>query len=449
MSPASADASSPPWLEDFTPAAGQPTSRDPLSFPGYRAKLAEAAGRSGSDESVVWGRGTVDGRAVVAAVFRFDFMGGSMGEATGARLVAAIQAAASGAVPLVSCVRSGGARMQEGMHSLVQMQTVAGALADLRDAGVPHICVAAHPTTGGVWASFASAADVVLAHEGAMVAFAGTRVRDAAEDGEAFLAAGKLASGAVDVVVDEESVGSVVGGYVRVLGASPPKVLERCPPPVALPGATEGASGWQAVLLARDPIRPRAHAYLDAYFDERVAFSGDRVSGHDPQMLCGVGLRSGVPIAYVAQAGGANTAAGFRTAIRTLRFAERRGLPVLTLIDTPGAQNGADAESEGIGSAIAQTFGAFARAKVPVTTLVVGEGGSGGALGIAAPGNLWMVPSSFFAVIAPEGAAAILYRDRDRASSVADEFRLSPSDLMELGIARGVVAAASDVDART
>ncbi len=427
------------WVEDPRPLIDLPVSRDPLGFPGYRDQLTRAEERSGATDSVTPMLATIGGRQVIVAAFDFAFMGGSMGEATGRRLELAIDAARHERLPLVTITASGGARMQEGMHSLIQMQRVAGALQRLRAAGVPHLTVARHPTTGGIWASLASAADVIVAVEGATVAFAGARVRGVATDDVDFTAAGKLDAGAIDAVADEHELELVVTRYVRALSAVLATEPVRCAPPDALPGADVHAMGWEAVQRARRPDRPRADDYLAAYFDETVELSGDRAGGRDSGMRCGIGLRGGRAIAFVAQTGTANAPAGFRTAIRVLQLADRWQVPVLTLIDTPGSRNDARAEREGIGTAIAQTFAAVAALDVPVTSLVVGEGGSGGALAIAAPDDLWAVPSSCFSVIAPEGAAAILHRDRQRAPEVAEQLGLAPSDLLELGVIRGIV----------
>ena len=157
----------------------QPVSADPLAFPGYEAQLERARERSQGEESVVCGTASAFGFPVVVIDFRFAFMGGSMGEATGRRIVAAVERARTERIPLLSLVASGGARMQEGMRSLIQMQACAGALARLRRDGVPHIALLRSPTTGGIWASFASLADVAIAERGATVSFAGPRVRAA------------------------------------------------------------------------------------------------------------------------------------------------------------------------------------------------------------------------------------------------------------------------------
>ncbi|WP_405993527.1 carboxyl transferase domain-containing protein [Streptomyces sp. NBC_00986] len=196
------------------------------------------------------------------------------------------------------------------------------------------------------------------------------------------------------------------------------------------------ATGWEAVQRARSPQRPRAASYLDAYFTHRLAISGDRCGGTDAGMLCGFGEREGRTVAYAAQAGTATRPAGYRTAARLIRLAGRLGIPVLTLVDTPGAANDAEAERQGAGAAIADLFGAVASARTPLTTLLIGEGGSGGALALAAPGNTWATPDSYFSVIAPESAAAILKRPPEEAASTADQLHIRPQDLAELGVIR-------------
>ncbi|MGK4904780.1 carboxyl transferase domain-containing protein [Streptomyces albus] len=206
--------------------------------------------------------------------------------------------------------------------------------------------------------------------------------------------------------------------------------------------AVAPGSGMAAVARARAAGRPRAAAYLDAYFDSREEINGDRCGGTDPGMRCGFGLRDGRTVAFAAQCGTPTRPAGYRTATRLLRLAARLGIPVLTLIDTPGAANGPDAEAAGAGPAIAETFAAVAESPVPVTSLLIGEGGSGGALALAAPGRLWVTPDSYFSVIAPESAAAILKRDSGRVAETADALRLRPQDVVALGVARGIVSPA-------
>ncbi|OIK04547.1 acetyl-CoA carboxylase [Streptomyces monashensis] len=414
----------------------------PLRWQGYDASRARATARTGEEESVVCGTARVDGAPAVLIAFEFGFLGGSLGERTGDRLEAAHGHARAHRLPVVPLVATGGSRMQEGMLALTQLQRVARQSALTRAAGLPQIAVLRDPTTGGGWATLGAGADVVLALPGVQVGFAGSRVRPADADPAAYTAESQLATGAVDAVVPARELKETLGRWLRLLAPRPtaPAPVAEAPLPPALGRTDLPRTGWDAVRHARSPERPRAHAYLDAYFTRRLGISGDRCGGTDPDgMLCGFGERDGRTVAYAAQTGTATRPAGYRTAARLIRLADRLGIPVLTLVDTPGAANDAAAERQGAGPAIAEVFGAVAAARVPVTTLVIGEGGSGGALALAAPGNTWAAPDSYFSVIAPELATAILKRPADETEATAGHLRIRPQDLVELGVIRGIV----------
>ncbi|MEV7476411.1 carboxyl transferase domain-containing protein [Streptomyces halstedii] len=430
--------------EDFAehrPAWGPETGDGPIGWAGYGESRARAAARTGEEESVLHGTARVVGRSCVLVAFEFGFLGGSLGRRAGDRLEAAYALAAERRLPLVSLVATGGSRMQEGMIALTQLQRVAGASARLRAAGLPQIAVVRDPATGGGWATLGAGADVVLALPGAQTGFAGSRVRPADADPFAYTAEGQWAAGQVDAVVAPAELRRTLGRWLAALTVTGP--ARPAPVPEALSATGLPETGWDAVEQARATARPRAGAYLDAYFDDRLALRGDRCGGVDPGMLCGVGLRAGRPVAYAAQCGTATRPSGYRTAARVIRLADRLGLPVLTLIDTPGAANDAEAERTGAGAAIAEVFAAVAGARVPVTSLVIGEGGSGGALALAAPGNTHVTADSYFSVIAPELAAAILKRGPEEVHATAGQLRLRPQDLVELGVARSVVGPAS------
>jgi acetyl-CoA carboxylase carboxyl transferase subunit beta len=405
----------------------------PLAWQGYDASRARAAERTGESESVICGTATVAGMQAVLIAFEFGYLGGSLGERTGDRLEAAYTYAREHRLPVVPLVATGGSRMQEGMIALTQLQRVARQSALTREAGLPQIAVLRDPTTGGGWATLGAGADVILALPDAQVGFAGSRVRPPDADPTAYTAEAQVAAGAADAVVEPEELKETLGRWLRLLTTP---WAGQAPVPAAF-GATDlPATGWEAVRRARSPQRPRADAYLDSYFTHRLAISGDRCGGTDVGMLCGFGEREGRTVAYAAQAGTATRPAGYRTATRLIRLAGRLGIPVLTLVDTPGAANDAEAERQGAGAAIADLFGAVASARTPLTTLLIGEGGSGGALALAAPGNTWATPDSYFSVIAPELAAAILKRPPEEAEATADQLRIRPQDLAELGVIR-------------
>ncbi|MFF5184936.1 carboxyl transferase domain-containing protein [Streptomyces sp. NPDC000345] len=412
---------------DFTPDG-------PLAWPGYDLSRARAAERTGETESVVCGTAIVEGTRAVLIAFEFGFLGGSLGERTGDRLEAAYTYAREHRLPVVPLVATGGSRMQEGMLALGQLQRVARQSALTSRAGLPQVAVVRDPTTGGGWATLGAGADVVLALPGAQVGFAGSRVRPADADPAAYTARAQVAAGSADAVVRPEELRETLGRWLRLLtGASD----EPAPVPEPLGARDLPVSGWDAVRRARSPRRPRAARYLDAYFTDRLAISGDRCGGTDPDgMLCGFGDRRGRTVAYAAQTGAATRPAGYRTATRLIRLADRLGIPVLTLVDTPGAANDAEAERQGAGAAIAELFATLATIRTPVTTLVIGEGGSGGALALAAPGRTWATPDSYFSVIAPEAAAAILKRPPEEVEATARQLRIRPQDLAELGVIR-------------
>ncbi|MGI5351549.1 carboxyl transferase domain-containing protein [Streptomyces sp. CA-250714] len=435
---------------------GRPAAADgPLGWPGYDEMRKKAQQRTGEPESVVCGTGRVGGIEAVLLCFEFGYLGGSLGERTGDRIEAAHAQARERRLPVVTLVATGGSRMQEGMRALVQLQRVTRQTALTRAAGLPQLAVVRDPTTGGGWATLAAGADVVLGLPGAQAAFAGSRVRPRAADPSAYTVEAQYEAGHIDRIVPEAELPTVLARWLTLLtllagtstgpgtGAAQ---ADPAPVPYALPGPTACGrlpdSGTEAVARARAAARPRAAAYLDAYFTEREEISGDRCSGTDPGVLCGFGLHDGRTVAYAAQCGTPTRPAGYRTIARLVRMADRLRIPVLTLIDTPGAANGPEDERAGAGPAIAEVFTAVAEATVPVTSLLIGEGGSGGALALAAPGRLWVTPDSYFSVIAPELAAAILKRDSEQVPQTAEELRLRPQDAVELGVARAVVETA-------
>ncbi|MCR3719784.1 MULTISPECIES: carboxyl transferase domain-containing protein [Prauserella salsuginis group] len=411
----------------------------PIGWPGYHAACDRARQRTGERESVVAGTGVIDGTEAVLIAFDFGFLGGSIGRRTGDRIEAAFACARRTGLPVVSLIATGGSRMQEGMRALTQLQRIARQAALTRGEGLPQVAVLRNPTTGGGWATLGAGADVALAVGGAQVGFAGSRVRPPGDAG-AYTAEGQFAAGHVDQIVEPQLLRERLGRWLRLLtapSAEPP------PPPRALAAQVASVepptTGWDAVLRARSADRPAARSYVEDYFDWREDIRGDRSGGVDDGVLCGFGHRDGATVAYAAQCGTATTPAGFRTAARLVRLADRLGIPVLTLVDTPGAANDSEAERAGAGPAIAELFTAVASATVPVTTLVIGEGGSGGALAFAAADRMWITPDAYFSVTSPEAAARILKRDADDVPETADQLRLRPQDLVDLGIARGIV----------
>jgi acyl-CoA carboxylase subunit beta len=458
----SADLSTRPLEPLPSPVTSSPS--DPLGFPGYADKLAalrdagdapdggDAPEGGDAAESVRVGLTELGGEPVVAAVGDFRFLGGSMGREHGDRVAHAMAAALELEVPFVAAISSGGARMQEGMFSLVQMSRAAEGVRRLREAGVPVLARFRHPTTGGVHASYGALADVIVADAGATVGFAGPRVVEAFTGDpvgdDSHHADASLRDGAVDEVADPADADDRLGAWVRLLhprrrdGDLPD--AEPIEEPVVEPEA------WEAVRRARRTDRPSARDLLGEVFDEHLELHGDRAGHDDPAVVAAVGRlgrRSVVVVGFDRRglADGPNrrpgqaTAAGFRKATRALVLARRSGLPVVTFIDTAGADPSPESDRAGLANAIAETFVATLSVEQPTVAVVTGEGGSGGALALGCTDRLLMQDDAVFEVIAPEGAAAILHRDASRAEEVAPMLRPTASDLRRLGIADRVL----------
>lgn len=433
---------------------------DPLHFPGYAPKLAASRGE-GDEHSVEVGIVELDGLEVVAARGRFDVLGGSMGRAHGERIATALAVARERGLPFVAHTASGGARMQEGMLSLVQMSRAAEGMRALREAGLPSLALLGHPTTGGVFASYGSLCDVLLAEDGATIGFAGPRVVEAFTGrpvgDDSHTARTALAAGLVDEVVDVGSARAALTGWIALVH---PARRGGALPEVRRPDVSATAlSAWEAVERARAAGRPSVRDLLPTVFDGHRELVGDRAGADDPAAVAAVarlGGRSLVVIGMDHRAGGtdgnragAPGAAGFRKLRRALTLAERWGMAVVALVDTGGADPSPRSEGAGLAAAIAETFVAVLSVRAPTLAIVTGEGGSGGALAIAATDRLVMQDDAVFEVIAPEGAAAILHRDPTRAHEVADALEPTAPALLARGIVDGVLPGPTTSDPST
>jgi acetyl-CoA carboxylase carboxyl transferase subunit beta len=418
---------------------------NPIDWPEYPEQLAAARAATGSRHAVTTGHATVDGEPCVLIGFDFGFLGGSAGVAEGSRITRAFEVAIAERLPVVCVAASGGSRMQEGTSALAQMPAYAAAVASARRSGVPYIAVAADPTTGGVWASLIACADVLIGVAGARVSFSGSRTRPlgADRDSPEFLADGKWAHGFVDALTPVAGIRAEVAAGLSLLSPRSRGKLDRAPLPRWPTGAEPAHSApgaWNQVTYARSGgSAARADQWLAGYFEQVLELRGDRCGGVDTGLRCGFGRHAGDTIAFIAQTGAPATAAGFRTATRLLGLAARLSLPVLTLIDTPGAAAQPSDEAAGVGTAIAELLVAMASSPVAITSVVIGEGVSGGAIALASPDDLWIAQSGYFAVTAPELAASILKLGAAEVPTVAQRLRLTPDDLLARGIVRGII----------
>ncbi|HUR77784.1 MAG TPA: carboxyl transferase domain-containing protein [Acidimicrobiales bacterium] len=407
---------------------------NPLGFPGYDAP---------DNESVRTGR--TEHYALIEG--RFDVMGGSMGAAHGERVVRAFQRATDQRLPVVVVTTSGGARLQEGMVALVQMARTSAAAMEHAHAGLLQVALIRSPTTGGVYASYGSLGDVRAASPGALIGFAGPRIVHEAlnldVNTESHSAESAFKAGRIDAIVSEIDQPRWVEGVLGLRNL-PPEPAEPLPRSLSAVVDLElPADAWEAVQHVRSNRRPSGWQWAAALCESWV-----ELNGLDPTLRAGIATisdRRMIVIACDRHAGsGRPTPKAFQLARRALKMADRLHLPFVSLVDTPGAEPGPDAERDGIAFEIAKTFVAQAALRVPSVSLCVGEGGSGGALALAACDRLLVLPDAIFSVIAPEGAAVILGRDAQRAPEFARLLKLTAAELLELGAIDGIVKGGVD-----
>ena len=405
-----------PLLEGATRVDVPAARRDPSRWPGYVPRTAVTVWRLGSGP--------------VCAAWDFSVHGGSFGEDDATALVHAARLAVAEQQPLLTLVRSGGTRLQEGMAALVGIPRARLALLALADAGLPHLSVADAPTTGGVWISVASAADLRVAVEGATVGFAGPRVVEAVTGSlppeGSHTAASAHRAGLVDALLPGDEVPGWVGAVLTALTPG-----DLAPPSVAPAGEPPAEGGWAQVQRARSR-RTGGRDLLHDLLDDVVPL---RARSGDATVAACVGRAAGLPVvglALAAEVGGRPTPDGYRLATRAVRLATRLRLPLLSLVDTPGAEPGTEAEEDGVAPAMGEALDALLTCPSPTVALVHGEGGSGGALAAAATDVVLVGPDAYFAAIGPEGASAALRRP---AQECADLMRVTPRDLLALGAA--------------
>jgi acyl-CoA carboxylase subunit beta len=430
----------------------------------YPTRLAAARTATGLAESVVLASGTIDGNSVVAAVMDFRFMGGSLGAAVGELITRAAELALQERVPLLIVAASGGARMQEGAISLMQMAKTSQALGQLDEAGILTISLVTDPTYGGVAASFSTLCDVIITEPGARLGFAGPRVieqtiRQTLPPGfqtAEFL----LKRGLIDIIRPRGALRATLARLLSLGESSPPAGAQRLAAQHAV-GDTDvvvrdytqlpETDAWHNVQKARNLDRPTTLDYLSWAFDDFEELHGDRLGAECAAIVGGMARLDGVPVMVIGHQKGRTLAelasrnygmpipGGYRKAARLMRMAAKLSLPVITLVDTPGAYPGIEAEEQGQAVAVAENIRLMAALPVPVISLVTGEGGSGGALALAVANEVLICSHAVYSVISPEGCAAILWDDPRMAPSAAAALRLDARALLHLGIVDGVV----------
>lgn len=437
---------------------------NPLDFPGYEKKIAAVREKTRLSEAIVTGTCRIGGEKAVIGVCDARFIMSSMGHVVGEKIARAVERATEEKLPVILFACSGGARMQEGIVSLMQMAKTSAALKRHHDKGQLYITVLTDPTTGGVTASFAMLGDIILAEPGALIGFAGPRVIEQTigqKLPEGFQRSEFLLEhGFVDKIVPREEMKETLASILKLhsLEAREPIHVEDYLIVQAQGGKIRRnrnkkikKSAWDTVLLSRSATRPVASDYIKAVFDDFIEFHGDRYFKDDGAIVGGIASFHGMAVTVIGQEKGKNTKDnikrnfgmpspdGYRKALRLMKQAETFGRPIICFVDTPGAFCGLEAEERGQGEAIARNLFEMADLTVPVLSVVIGEGGSGGALAMAVGNEVWMMENSIYSILSPEGFASILYKDSKKASDAARVMKITARDLIELGLIERVI----------
>ena len=439
--------------------------QNPMEYRGYPEKLASVKAKTGLNEAVVTGKGSINGMKTVIGVCDGRFLMASMGENVGEKITRAVERATSEKLPVILFCCSGGARMQEGIVSLMQMAKTSAAVKRHSDAGLLYISVLTDPTTGGVTASFAMLGDIILAEPGALIGFAGPRVIEQTIHQKLpkgfqrseFL----LEHGLLDAIVERAQMREVLGSLLELhenAGTKKSMPGERMAEQRTAGKIRQGQSvpgqrrdAWDRVLTSRSKDRPVGSDYIRAMFTDFQELHGDRLYGDDPAVIGGIARFGGQSVTVIVQEKGSSTREniernfampkpeGYRKALRLMKQAEKFHRPVICFVDTPGAFCGIEAEERGQGEAIARNIYEMSSLKVPVLTIIIGEGGSGGALALATSDEVWILENAVYSILSPEGFASILWKDSSKAKEAAKVMKLTSDCLKEQGIVDKVI----------
>lgn len=453
-----------PWFEDMEVS-------NPLDFPGYEEKIRELREKTGINEALTVGRCKIFGESAVVGICDSRFMMASMGHVVGEKLTLAIERAIEEKLPVFVFCCSGGARMQEGIVSLMQMAKTSAAVARLKEAGLLYCTILTDPTTGGVTASFAMLGDVIMAEPGALIGFAGPRVirqTIGQELPEGFQRAEFLLEhGLIDGIVERKNLKKTLyfmikshksqeGNYSDFDEADTEfKISELIKERMsyAMP-----KSAWEKVKGVRQADRPQGLDYIEYIFDVFIEAHGDRAFRDDPSFVGGIGFIGNQPVTVISADKGKNPEdylkknygmpmpEGYRKALRLMKQAEKFNRPIVCFVNTPGAYPGVEAEERGMGESIATNLMEMSNLKVPVLCILVGEGGSGGALATAVGNEVWMLENATYSILSPEGFASILWKDSARAAEASEVMKITAADLCELKVIEKIIPEYSGAD---
>lgn len=422
--------------------------KNPIDFPGYSEKKEIIKKKTNLEEAVITGKASIGHIEVMLGVCDTRYLMGSMGYIVGEKITKLFENATKAQLPVIMINCSGGARMQEGIISLMQMAKTVDSVKQHSDAGLLYISVLTDPTTGGVAASFAMLGDVILAEPNSLIGFAGPRVIE--QTTKQKLPVGFQTSeflyehGFLDMIVIRRELKERI--YEILKAHQKPKVIERKRKTISVCTFCDYKDSWKKVQLSRKIDRPTTVDYITHVFERFIEFHGDGETGEDQAIIGGIAFLDNIPVTVIGHQKGKTTEEriirnfgmahpeGYRKAIRLMKEAEKFRRPIITFIDTPGAACGVEAEKRGEASAIAKCIYEMFKLKVPILSILIGEGGSGGALGLAVANEVWAMENSTYSILSPEGFASILWKNEKRAKEAANLMKMTAKDLLDLGV---------------
>ena len=418
---------------------------DPAASAEYAEQLSRARARTGLDEAVITGVATIRGRRIAMLVCDFGFLGGSIGIGASDRLAAAIRRATAEKLPLLALPTSGGTRMQEGTTAFLQMVKITAAVIDHKSAQLPYLVYLRDPTTGGVFASWGSLGHLTFAEPGALVGFLGPRVYESLY-GEPFPAGVQTAEnlyacGLIDAVTPVHELGDVMDRALNIITRSPSATVQPAPAnrrPADIPA-------WQSVTASRRPDRPGVRQLLHYAAKDVLPLNGTGQGENDPALLLALTRFGDMPCVLLgqdrhSQTPGAPLGPGaLRQARRGMRLAAELTLPLVTLIDTPGAALSKQAEEGGLAGEIARCIADMVTLEVPTISVLLGQGTGGGALAVLPADRILAAQHGWLSPLPPEGASAILYNDTSHAAAMAAKQGIRSSELLAQGIVDRVI----------
>lgn len=430
------------------PPAGPPAA---FATPGYASELASAAAKTGLDEAIITGAGRIRGWTVAVILSEFDFLAGSMGVDASERLTAAVERATHLGLPLLASPTSGGTRMQEGTVAFMQMVKMTQAITAHKAKGLPYLVYLRHPTTGGVMASFGSLGHITVAEPKALLGFLGPRVYEALYQ-EKFPEGVQIAEnlqerGIVDAVLPPSALPAAIDRALRVLLA--PRVgLPEVDAPEHVPPSD--APAWDSITITRRIDRPGIRALLRHAATDVVALNGTGQGETDPGMLLVLARFGEVPCIVLGQCRHGQSVdqpmgpGALREARRGFRLARDLDLPLVTIIDTPGAALSAAAENGGIAGEIARCLADLTELHAPTVSVLLGQGTGGGALALVPADRVLAAQHAWLSPLPPEGASVIVHRDTTHAPQMAEAQHVRAADLVANGIVHRLIAEHDD-----